>query len=171
MTDKQRRLLTIAAACIFLAGFLAVATVLLIHIPTDHPFNGANSMAEEFGMTRAEVDAFNPKLSAWMIHVSDQVGSTSLGWGLFLMALAWLGIRKGSRTAWWALWIGGTPTVAYSAFGEYIMFGTWDIGSLLSLGVLVIFLIGMVLPIPVFRHMHAEETHHTDEMSQVAPVR
>ncbi len=158
LTGKQQRILNIAAACIFLAGFVAAASVLAIHIATDHPFNGANGYAEEFGMSRLQVDAFNPRLSDWMIHVSDQVGSVSLGWGLFLMSLAWLGIRRGQRMAWWVLWLGGTPTVFYSAFGEHLMFGTWDTGSMLSLIVLIIFLVGMLLPIKVFRDVGTTDT-------------
>lgn len=150
---NQQRILNIAATLIFLAGLASALVVLLIHIPTEHPFNGPDGYADEFGMTKAEVEAVNPHMAEWMIHVSDQVGSASLGWGLFLMSLAVLGIRKGHKVAWWALWIGATPTAAYSAFGEYVMFGTFDAGSLSSLAVLLVFLIGMLLPLGVFRRL------------------
>ena len=152
--------MNISAVLTLLAGLASVLTVLLIHIPTEHPFNRPNGYAEEFGMTKAEIEAFNPEAAHWMIHVSDQVGSTSLGWGLFLIALALLGIRRGNKTALWALWIGGKPTAAYSAFHEYILFGTFDIGSLLSAMVLFIFLLGMLLPIGIFRQLREPATFH-----------
>ena len=146
---RHRVILNVAAALIFAGGLIA-ATTGAWFIVGEHPFHRAGGFAKEFGMTRAQVDGFNHEISDWVIHVSDQVGAVSLGWGLFLMTLAASGVRHGQRSAWLALWLGGTPTLVFAAFGELSAFGTLDTGSILSIVVLLLFLMGMLLPARVF---------------------
>ena len=146
---RRRAILDVAAALIFLGGLTAAATGAWF-IVGEHPFHRAGGYSKELGMTKAEVDGFNHEISHWVIHVSDQVGAVSLGWGLFLMTQAVLGIRRAQRSAWISLWVGGMPTLLFAAFGELSTFGTMDAGSILSLVVLLLFLFGMLLPIREF---------------------
>ena len=150
MEDKKKRgLLLISASFLAIAGLLAALTGILF-IVGDHPFHREGGFSEEMGMTKTEIEAFNPKIVDWTMHVSDQVGSVSMGWGLFIIVLSWFGIRRENKVAWYALWIAGTPTLFISSFGEIIQFGTFDVGSVLSIGVFILFMIGMLLPIRIF---------------------
>ena len=147
---RRRRLtLDVAAVLISLAGLVAAVTGAWF-IFGQHPFHRSDGFAKEFGMTQAQIDSFNPEISHWVIHVSDQVGAVSLGWGLFVMCLAAFGVRDGQRSAWLSLWLGGLPTLLFAAFGELSSFGTLDTGSILSLAVLGLFLAGMLLPLRLF---------------------
>lgn len=86
-----------------------------------------------------------PELADWLLHVSDQVGSVTVGWGLFVVAVAWLEYKRSDRSLQTVLVIGGLPTLLFSAFGEFIHFGTMDTGTMISMGVLTLFLIGILL--------------------------
>lgn len=141
-----QRILNVSALLIFLAGLISAATGIWF-IFGDHPFYHQDGMAEDFGMTEAQVHHFNPELANWAVHVSDQIGSLTTGWALFMMILAWFGIRRGHRFSWIAVLIAGMPTMFYSSLGEWIMFGKLDGGSPLAIVVFILFLCGMLLPI------------------------
>jgi hypothetical protein len=132
----------VATILILVAGLTAVANGVWF-ILGDHPFDGAGGYSDELGMTKTEVDRFNTQISDWVLHVTDQVGAVSLGWGLFLMALAAPAIRQDQRWARRALWLGGAPTLIIAALGEFVQFGTLDVGTIISMTVLVLFLLGM----------------------------
>ncbi|MFQ5941341.1 MAG: hypothetical protein ACE5KA_06565 [Nitrososphaerales archaeon] len=70
---------------------------------------------------------------------------------MFIVSLAWLGIRKVNKNVWYALCIAGTPTLIIATFGESVQFGSLDIGSILSMLVFSIFIAGMILPARIFR--------------------
>lgn len=144
----HQRILNWAAIMMIIAGLVAVLNGIWF-IVGDHPFYLEKGYAKDFDMTESEVQQFNPQLAKWVMHVSDQVGSVSVGWGLFIITLAWVGIRHGRKWAWNTLWVGGTPTALYASFGELLMFGAMDFGSILSLVVLTIFLVAMLLPIRI----------------------
>jgi hypothetical protein len=152
----RTRLLDVGASLVALGGLVSAATGVYFLVG-NHPFHRAGEFAEEFGMTRAQVEAVNPEIAHWVMHVSDQVGAVSLGWGLFLVLLAAFGLRLGHRPSWLALWAAGLPTLLFAAFGEVTMFGHLDEGSLLSMGVLVLFLVGMLLPAREFLARPATE--------------
>ena len=109
----RQRLLDVSAALIGLCGLLALGNAAWI-VVGGLPYSGPGGFAPNFGMTRAQIEAFNPEL------------------------------------AWWALWIGATPTLLSAAFRERILFGRFDPGSIMSLIVLGLFLVGMLLPVRGF---------------------
>ncbi|MBI4306438.1 MAG: hypothetical protein HY678_08990 [Chloroflexi bacterium] len=146
---QNRRLLNIAAALAACGGLIAVATGVFF-VVGDHPFYRDGGFSEEINMTRTEAEALNPLIVEWTMHVSDQVGTMSAAWGLFVIGLAWFGLRQGQRSAWIMLWVGGLPALLSASFSEYIMFGHMDEGSLLSTAVLVLFMAGMIAPAPLF---------------------
>jgi hypothetical protein len=149
--DKKlmRKFLLPSAICISFAGLVSSVTGAWFIIGA-HPFHRDNRFSEEFGMTEAQLNAFNPQIADWGRHVSDQVGSVSFGWGLFLITLALFGVLRGHKPSWIILWIAGIPTSLYSAFGEHIQFGTLDTGTLLSMFVFLLFLVGMLIPTRLF---------------------
>jgi hypothetical protein len=146
---RPGRLLAASATILALCGLLALGNAFWI-VLAGLPFNGPGGFAQNFGMTRAEVEAFNPQLAWWTVHHYQRLAEVSLGWGLFVIALAAGGIRRGERLAWWALWVGATPTLLSAAFRERIIFGRFDPGSIASLIVLLLFLVGMLLPMRTF---------------------
>ena len=148
----RQRLLDASAAIISLCGLLALGNAAWI-VAGGLPFSGPGGFAPNFGLTRAQVEAFNPELAWWTVHHYQRLAEVSLGWGLFVIVLAVGGIRRGQRLAWWALWLGATPTLLSAAFRERILFGRFDPGSIMSLVVLALFLVGMLLPVRAFaRH-------------------
>lgn len=137
------RLFSIGIALIFVAGLVAGLNGAWF-IVGQHPFDDGG-YSEEVDLTREEAREVNPELEDWLLHVSDQTGSVTLGWGLFVMAVAGLGLRTEQPYAWTILLVGGLPTLVISAFGEYVQFGHLDTGTILSMGVLGLFLLGLAL--------------------------
>jgi hypothetical protein len=146
---KQNKKLVVSGFLLFFAGVISVINGLWFVIG-DHPFHREGGYSREFGMTEAQLNAINPQIADWGRHVSDQVGSVSFGWGMFIVVLAVLGILRAQKTAWVTLWLAGTPTLIYSTFGEFLHFGTFDEGSLYSMIVLVLFVTGMIIPSKIF---------------------
>jgi hypothetical protein len=138
-----------STVCLSIAGLISVLNGAWF-VFGEHPFHRTGGYSREFGMTEAELNAINPLIADWGRHVSDQVGSVSIGWGLFIVILAIFGVLRRQKLAWLTLWIAGTPTIFYSALGEFIQFRTFDEGSLYSFIVLIFFLVGMLLPITLF---------------------
>ena len=148
----RQGLLNASALIVGLCGLLALGNAAWI-VAAGLPFGGPGGYAANFGLTRAQVEAFSPELAWWTVHHYQRLAELSVGWGLFVIALAVGGIRRGQRLAWWALWLGATPTLLSAAFRERILFGRFDPGSIMSLVVLALFLVGMLLPVRGFvRH-------------------
>jgi hypothetical protein len=143
-------LLNVAVALVFMAGLLSAATGAWF-VLGDHPFTGASQFSDEFGMTKAQIDAFNPAISKAVLADSARAGAVSLGWGMFVMVLAWLGLRNRHRLAFVALWAGGVPALLLSAVAEPMRFGTVEVGSVLSAVVLGVFLLGLLFAAPALR--------------------
>lgn len=137
------RLHRVGVALVFVAG-LAAAVNGAWFVVGQHPFDD-DGYSEEVNLTRDQAREVDPKLEDWLLHVSDQTGSVTVGWGLFVMALAGFGLRTGQSYARTILLIGGLPTLVFSAFGEYVQFGTLDTGTIISMGVLGLFLLGLAL--------------------------
>ena len=146
---RRQRRLDASAGTITLCGLLALGNAAWI-VAGGLPFSGPGGFAPNFGLTRAEVEAFNQELAWWAVHHYQRLAEVSLGWGLFVIVLAIGGVRRGQRTAWWALWLGATPTLLSAAFRERLLFGRFDPGSIMSLIVLALFLVGMLLPVRDF---------------------
>lgn len=115
----------------------------------DFPFD-RTGFADKMDISKEELLATNPEIVMWATHTTNQLGSVSMGWGLFIIALAWLGIRKNNRYAWYALWVGGVPTLLYSAIKEIVRYGVLDTGSILNITAFLLFFLGMLLPVKSF---------------------
>lgn len=131
------------------AGLVAALTGIWF-IVGDFPFDSETGFSDKMNISKDDLVVFNPKILSWVIHTTDQVGSVSMGWGLFVIALAWFGVRKLKKFAWYALWIGGTPTLLISTLKEIMRYGILDTGSILNMVVFLLFIIGMLLPIKSF---------------------
>jgi hypothetical protein len=143
------RLHTVGVALIALAGAVAVANGLWF-VVGEHPFDDGG-YSEEVDLTHSEAADVTPELPDWLLHVSDQVGSVTTGWGLFVISLAALEHRRRDRAIQAILAIGGLPTLVFSAFGEHAQFGTVDTGTLLSVLVLAAFVLGLGLVVVTTR--------------------
>jgi hypothetical protein len=139
----RNRLHTVGVVLIALAGTVAVTNGLWF-VVGDHPFDDGG-YSEEVDLTHSEAAEVTPDLPDWLLHVSDQVGSVTTGWGLFVVSLAWLEHRRRDRALQTVLLLGGLPTLLFSAFGEHAQFGTVDTGTMLSVLVLGLFLVGVSL--------------------------
>lgn len=130
---------------VFVSGLVASA-IGLWFVVGSHPFDEAEgAYSDEVALTRDQALAASPTLYRWLLHVSDQTGSVSFGWGMFVMALAATGLRHGVPWARNVLWLGAMPTLAFSAFGDWIQFHTVDPGTVSSIGALTLFVAGMAL--------------------------
>lgn len=148
---------TIGVAIVVIAGLIAVANGLWF-IVGNHPFDD-NGYSEEVGLTQGEAHDVTPQLADWLLHVSDQVGSVTVGWGLFVSGLAVLERSRHDHGLQLMLLVGGLPTLVFSAFGEHAQFGTMDTGSIISTGVLVLFVIGLGL---MYAGTTSSETPHAE---------
>ena len=128
----------------FVAGLVSAAAGGWF-VLADHPFTGPAHYSDEFGMTLAEVDAFNPAISRAVVADSTRAGAVSLGWGMFVMVLAWLGVRRRHRWTVAALWAGGLPALTIAAFAEPLQFRRVEVGSVMAMAVLAVFVVGLVL--------------------------
>lgn len=137
------RLHTLGVAMVVLAGVVAIANGAWF-IVGQHPFDD-DGYSEEVDLSREEARQVNPELEDWLLHVSDQTGSVTVGWGLFIVTLGLVGLPSSDRTAQIALLVGGLPTLLFSAFGEFVQFGTLDTGTVISMVVLVLFVLGLGL--------------------------
>lgn len=134
---------TVGVSLVFLTGLIAAAFGVWFAV-SDQPFDNAG-YADEFEMNREEIAAFNPRVESWSMHVQNQIGSLTFGWGVLVMGLAVTGLRQGVQWARRLLWFGALPTVLYSALHEFLEFGTIDVGTLSSMFVAAIFVLGMGL--------------------------
>ena len=132
------------------SGLVAALTGVFWFILADFPFDNSTGYADKMEITRAELMETNPAIVAWAGQTVNQLGSVTMGWGLFIIALAWFGIRKSSKDAWYVLWMGGAPTLLYSSVKEIVRYGWTDTGSVLKLAAFLLFFLGMLLPINSF---------------------
>lgn len=145
----HRTIHAIGIAAVIITGLIVLGTGVWFMI-SDHPFGSmmgdTNGYSEELDLTREEARAVSPGLEAWAIHVSDQVGSLSIGWALFVVALAALDYRRRDHGLQLVLAIGGLPMLAYATFEEFAHFeAIWNPGTLLSILVFPLFIFGLAL--------------------------
>jgi hypothetical protein len=77
------------------AVFVILATVNIVN-----PMRGEESLA---GMSFAELEASNPALADTVWHLNTGVNAIVIGVGALTAFLAWTGLRRGSREAWYAI--------------------------------------------------------------------
>jgi hypothetical protein len=57
---------------------------------------------EQVGVTKAQIRAFNPDLVNYVSHLHIAIAGYGMALGLVVAELAWFGIQRGLRWAWWA---------------------------------------------------------------------
>ena len=102
----------------------------------------------EVGVTKAEIRAFNPDLLNYISHLHIAVAGLAMALGLALALLAWFGIKRRQRWAWWAAVVVGlvAGTVALPSHFVYGFATAPHLGPDLLGG--LIFLVGLVLTYP-----------------------
>ena len=92
-----------AARAIVLLGLAQVAS--MIHFLF---YNLGDSLTErgitlhEVGVTKAALNAFNSDLVNYISHLHIAIAGYGMAMGFVVAMLAWFGIRRGVRWAWWA---------------------------------------------------------------------
>ncbi|HVE69913.1 MAG TPA: hypothetical protein VNI54_00990 [Thermoanaerobaculia bacterium] len=76
------------------------------------------------GMTRAAIDALNPRLIPFMAHDRVSLAGTMMSVGIFYAALAWSGIRRGAH--WAHVTVIKSALVGFFSFFFFLGFGYFD---------------------------------------------
>ena len=97
------------------------------------------------GVTKTEIGAFSSDLLNYISHLHIAISGLSIGLGIGLAAMAWLGVRRGSKWAWWT----SIATISVAgAIGLPAHFA-WGFATVGHLGptaiVVLIFFVGVVL--------------------------
>lgn len=99
------------------------------------------------GMTHAQIDAVNPRLLPFMAHDRVSLAGTMLSIGIFYMALAWFGIRRGEHWAHVTVII--SAAIGILSFFSFLGFGYFDPFHAFVTAILTQFtLLCMVTPLP-----------------------
>lgn len=75
----------------------------LVLLPEDQRFTGLSPEA---------LQAMNPRLFTWIGLVFRSWGAFAIGLGVLILSIAATGFRSGDRSAWWALAVSGSSTLA-----------------------------------------------------------
>jgi hypothetical protein len=76
------------------------------------------------GLSPAQLDALNPRLLAFMAHDRVSLAGTMISVGIFYVALAWWGIRRGAH--WAHVTLIASATVGFLSFFFFLGFGYFD---------------------------------------------
>ncbi|HEU4889525.1 MAG TPA: hypothetical protein VFV49_16690 [Thermoanaerobaculia bacterium] len=76
------------------------------------------------GMSRAQIDAVNPRLLLFMAHDRVSLAGTMISIGIFYAALAWFGIRRGEH--WSHVTVIVSATIGFFSFFFFLGFGYFD---------------------------------------------
>lgn len=80
-------------------GFVANALAMLYRAFFDPGFEaGVDALG---GVTRAKLAATNPEVVHYVDHLHVNVAGLMAAAGIAVIALAWFGVRRGQRWAWW----------------------------------------------------------------------
>lgn len=95
-----------------LAAWVALTSVLL---PYDEAF---------LGRTRAEIDAFNPRILHFMAHDRITLAGTMISLSVLYLALSWFAMRKGHH--WAQRIVAVSSVVGFATFFAFLGFGFFD---------------------------------------------
>ena len=98
------------------------------------------------GMTRAALEAINPRLLPFMAHDRVSLAGTMMSVGIFYCALAWSGIRRGAH--WAHVTVIKSALIGFFSFFFFLGFGYFDPFHAFVTAILTQFtLLCMVLPL------------------------
>ena len=98
------------------------------------------------GLTRATIDAINPRLLPFMAHDRVSLAGTMMSVGIFYAALAWFGIRRGEH--WAHVTVLVSAIVGFFSFFFFLGFGYFDPFHAFVTAILTQFtLLCMVMPL------------------------
>jgi len=98
------------------------------------------------GLTRAMIEALNPRLLPFMAHDRVSLAGTMMSVGIFYVALAWFGIRRGEH--WAHVTVLVSAIVGFFSFFFFLGFGYFDPFHAFVTAILTQFtLLCMVMPL------------------------
>lgn len=102
----------------------------------------------EVGVTKAQVEAFNANLVGYVSHLHIAIAGYGMATGLVVALLAWFGIQRGMRWAWWAA-AGAISVSAVVGIPAHFVYGLATVGHLgPPLGFLIVFAVAAAVSYP-----------------------
>ena len=119
-----------AAQLIALLGVLQILSMIHFLI-----YNFGDKITErgithnEVGVTKAEVQAFSENLVNYISHLHIAIAGYGMATGLVVALLAWFGIQRGMRWAWWAA-VGTISITTLVGIPAHFAYGLATVGHL-----------------------------------------
>ena len=100
--DKTERRQRLGAGLMALGGLALVISNIQFFLKNfSDDFLEQGITIAEVGVTKTEIGAFSSDLLNYISHLHIAISGLSIGLGIGLAAMAWLGVRRGSKWAWW----------------------------------------------------------------------
>lgn len=102
LSTTTERNVTLGAGLIALAGlgFIGYGIIFFVLNFSEH-FLELGVSENEVPVTRAEIAEFSPELFHYISHLHIAIAGFLIALGIALAALAWIGVRRRQRWAWW----------------------------------------------------------------------
>ena len=142
-TERRQRL---GAGLMALAGLaLIISNIQFFFKNFSDDFLEQGITIAEVGVTKTEIGAFSSDLLNYISHLHIAISGLSIGLGIGVAAMAWLGVRRGSKWAWWT----SLATISVAGAIALPAHFVWGFGTVGHLGptavVVLIFVTGAVL--------------------------
>lgn len=118
---------------------------------------------DEVGVTKAQVRVFNEDLVNYISHLHIAVAGYGMATGLVVALLAWFGIQRGIRWAWWAA-VGTISVSAVVGIPAHFVYGLATVGHLgPPFVMLTVFAIAAALSYPSSSVLYSKRPNSTVE--------
>jgi hypothetical protein len=118
---------------------------------------------EQVGVTKAQIRAFNPDLVNYVSHLHIAIAGYGMALGLAAAALAWFGIQRGLRWAWWAA-VTAIFIAAAVGLPAHFFYNLTTIGHLgPPFALLTVFAIGAAMSYPSSASLHPKRPNRAFE--------
>jgi len=153
-----------AAQFIALLGVLQILSMVHFFI-----YNFGDQITErgvalsEVGVTKAQVQAFSEDLVNYISHLHIAIAGYGMATGLVVALLAWFGIQRGMRWAWWAT-IGTISVSAVVGIPAHFVYGLATVSHLGPPFVLLtVFAIAAAMSYPTSSVLYSKRPNGTVE--------
>ena len=102
----------------------------------------------EVGVTKAQIGAFNADLLNYISHLHIAIAGYGMAMGLMVIVVAWFGIQRGLRWAWWTA-VSVVFVAAAVGIPAHFFYGFATLGHLgPPFAVLTVFAVGAAMSYP-----------------------
>lgn len=119
-----------AARLIALLGIVQILSMIhFFYFSFGDPLTERGISLDEVGVTKAQVRAFSEDLLNYISHLHIALAGYGMATGLVAALLAWFGIQRGLRWAWWAA-VGTVSVSALVGIPAHFAYGIATVGHL-----------------------------------------